>query len=72
MKTKVNDISIPDKVILPFRSEEPLFPGRMFGAAVHEIRERDDLGTNKSSLHIAMNLTGRFWSRRSLRDGPGS
>src|SRR4030043_2278903 len=71
MKTKMDDIPVLDEIVLPFRSEKSFFSCPMLRATGDKILKRNNLRTDKSPLHVAVDLPSRFRRWRSLWNGPG-
>src|SRR5215468_7859535 len=69
-KAKMNDIAVLNDVVFALESELAGFLALRLTAKNHEVIVSNYLGTDKTALDVAMNLSGSFARDRSLSDRP--
>src|SRR6266699_3981848 len=72
VEAKMGDIAIMHHIIFTLKPQQALLCGSSKRATGHEVLKLRDLGTNKATFDIRVNLARRFWSLGSTCDRPGS
>ena len=67
----MNDLAVPDDVLLAFQAQQPLFLGASETVAVQELPPGDDLGADEPLLDVAVDLAGSDEGAGALFQRPG-
>src|ERR671931_917560 len=71
-KAKMDKVAILNHVVFAFQAKLPCFLAFRFTAESDESLIGNDVGSDETSLDIAVDLSRRFFGGGSLRDCPGS
>ena len=72
VKAEFDNVAVLDRVFLAFEAEFASFAGFGFGAAGHEVVERDDLRRDEATLEVTVNDAGGGRSFVASLDRPGA